>query len=72
MLSTHRAALLTVALAASAAALWTLAVAVPELIDRHRDGALAAALFLVAAVPAGVVWGAARLVNALRDTHDDG
>ncbi len=67
----HRAAVLFVALAASLAGLWLLAVAVPELIDRHRDGALAAAVFLLAAVPAGFVWGAARLVHALRDHHDD-
>ncbi len=71
MLSLHRAAVLFVALAASAAGLWLLGVAVPELIDRHRDGALAAAVFLLAAVPAGAVWGAARLVHALRDTQDD-
>ncbi len=66
-----RAALLLVATAAGVAALWLLIVAVPDLIDRHRDGALAEALFLLAAVPAGLIWGATRLVLALRDTTDD-
>lgn len=67
----HRAAVLLLALAAALAGLWVLAFAVPELIDRHRDGALVEALFLLAAVPAGLVWGATRLVHALRDNSDD-
>ena len=67
----HRAAVLLVAFAAGGAALWLLVVAVPDLIDRHRDGALALGLFLLAAVPAGLVWGATRLVHALRDTDHD-
>ncbi len=71
MPSLHRAAVLLVALAASVAGLWLLTVAVPELIDRHRDGALAEAVFLITAVPAGLVWGATRLVHALRDLSDD-
>lgn len=66
-----RPALLTVATAATIAGLWLLLVAVPDLIDRHRDGALAGAVFLLAAVPAGLVWGAVRLVHALRDMTDD-
>ena len=71
MLPLHRVALLTVALAATAAGLWLLLVAVPDLVDRHGDGALAEALFLLAAVPAGLVWGATRLVSSLRDDPDD-
>lgn len=67
----HRAAVRIVASAAGAAVLWLLLVAVPDLIDRHRDGALAEAVFLLAAVPAGLVWGATRLVLALRETIDD-
>ncbi len=71
MHSLHRAALLTVASIATLAGLWLLLVAVPDLIDRHRDGALAVAVCLLAAVPAGLVWGAARLVHLLRDDPDD-
>ncbi|MBC7497783.1 MAG: hypothetical protein H7243_11605 [Sphingomonadaceae bacterium] len=71
MLPLHRTALYLVATAVSLAALWLLIVAVPELIDRHRDGALAEAVLLIAAVPAGFLWGATRLVLALRDIHDD-
>jgi len=67
----HRIAVLAVALAAALAGLWLLVIVVPELIDRHRDGALAEALVLLAAVPAGLVWGATRLVTALQDTADD-
>ena len=67
----HRAAVLAVALAAVMAGLWLLLVAVPDLVDRHRDGALAGAVVLLAAVPAGLVWGATRLVHALRDDSDD-
>ena len=71
MLPLHRAALLAVALAATVAGLWLLLVAVPDLIDRHRDGALVAAVVLTFAVPAGLVWGATRLVATLRDMTDD-
>ena len=71
MLSLHRAAAISVALAAALAGVWLLGVAVPELIDRHRDGALVEAVFLLAAVPAGLVWGAIRLVHMLRDFDDD-
>ncbi len=67
----HRAALSLVATAAGLAALWLLVVAVPDLIDRHRDGALAEALLVLVAVPAGLVWGATRLASALRDIRDD-
>lgn len=71
MSALHRTAIATVAAAATLAGLWLLMVAVPELVDRHRDGALAEAVILLATVPAGLVWGATRLVYALRDTTDD-
>lgn len=76
MSSLHRAAVLALALAAALAGLWLLGVAVPDLIDRHRDGALAEAVLLIGAVPAGLVWGAARLAHVFwytpRDNDHDG
>ncbi len=71
MSTLNRFAITVVAIAATGAVLWLLLVAVPDLIDRHRDGALAEAVFLAFAVPAGVVWGAIRLVHSLRDDPDD-
>jgi len=67
----HRAAAAFVALAAMLAGGWLVVVAAPELIDRHRDGALVGAVVLLTAVPAGLVWGASRLVTLLRDLSDD-
>ena len=65
----HRNAVLLVATAAGLTALWLLLVAVPLLIDRHRDDALAVAVGLLFAVPAGCAWGARRLC-ALLDPMD--
>jgi hypothetical protein len=73
MLPLHRVALTLIALAAAIAAAWLLLFAVPDLLDRHDDGALALALGLIGAVPSGLAWGAIRLrhVFAPEDDQND-
>ncbi len=73
MLPLHRAALALVVTSAVTAAAWLLLFAVPDLLDRHDDGALAVALALVAAVPSGLAWGAIRLrlLFAPEDDNND-
>lgn len=73
MLFFHRTAALFVATAMGTAAAWLLLFAVPDLLDRHRDGALFAALAILILLPAGLAWGAVRLRTLLApgDDHDD-
>jgi len=70
MFPLHRAALSLIVLAAVSAAAWVLLFAVPDLFDRHDDGALALAVGLVAAVPSGLAWGAIRLRHLLASEDD--
>ncbi|UAJ11215.1 hypothetical protein [Polymorphobacter megasporae] len=71
MLPFNRSALAIVAITALVAAAWLLLFAVPDLLDRHSDGALALALGLVVSVPSGLAWGAIRLWHLLAP-EDDG
>lgn len=73
MLPLHRTAIMFVAVVTVLAAAWLVLFAVPDLVDRHRDSALAAALAVLVALPAGLAWGAVRLreLFAPGDDRDD-
>ena len=70
MLPLHRTATLFVAVATGVAAAWLLLFAVPDLVARHRDDALAAALAILITLPAGLAWGMVWLRSLLAPGDD--